>query len=374
MIEAIPPQSFPALREEWQALYARAARRNLFATHAWLDRWLGSFGDSHRVIVDRDREGLTAATVLHVDGARAHHLEDHTYWPEVITRSDVPRGRRRLLEHLHSDIGELVLLGRDDPAVAAEIERDAEGLYDLIPRWTYPMHAVSCAEGFEAYLGSRRSKVRAELKRKDRRFAKELGDDGLVVLGPDQADRAMDAIRTIDAASWKEEAETAIVSNETELRFYERIVALDEEGARGQTYLLQGGGRPRAFVLGVAHDGVYHALKTSYCAEDAKLSPGQVLFYRVIERLCADRAYQRLELLGRDSRWKQELASETTMMRTYALQRRSFRSVVTRVTRRHLLPRLRDAVDDNPLLGEALNRSRETLAAARRLLTQPRRK
>lgn len=374
MIEVIPPQSFPALRAEWQALYQRAGRRNLFATHAWLERWLEAFGASHQVVVDRDRDGIAAAAVLHVDGGRAHHLEDHTYWPEIIVGADVPRARRRLLEHLHADIGELVLFGRDDPAVSQSIERDAEGLYELIPRWTSPMHAVDCAQPFEAYLGTRRGKVRAELKRKDRRFAKDLAGDALIRLGPGDAAQALEAVRAIDAASWKDEAETAIVSNDRELAFYGRVLALDADGARGETFLLVGDGRPRAFVLGVTHDGVFHALKTSYIAEDKKLSPGQVLFYRVIDQLTADPAIERLELLGRDSRWKQELASETVTMRTYALYRRSFRSIVTRLTRRHLVPRLRDAAEDNPRIGEALTRSRETLAAARRLLSNPRRK
>src|SRR5690606_30866852 len=169
------------------------------------------------------------------------------------------------LADLGDVVEQVVLLAGDTESDLASLERDAEGRYDVVPRWTFPMHAVDTSTSFEAYLDTRRGKVRSELKRKNRRFSKELGDDELVALGPGDAASAVEAIREIERASWKDQTDTAIVSSEVELRFYEAVLALDEGGAEARTYLLLGEGRPRAFVLGVVYGDCYHALKTSYC-------------------------------------------------------------------------------------------------------------
>jgi CelD/BcsL family acetyltransferase involved in cellulose biosynthesis len=102
---------------------------------------------------------------------------------------------------------------------------------------------------------------------------------------------------------------------------------------------------------------------------DAKLSPGQVLFYRVIAELCREPGIERLELLGRDARWKQELATDTVTMRTYELQRRSLRAVVAKMAEMHVLPLVRGALHERPALGSAASRARITFAAARRFFS-----
>ena len=62
--------------------------------------------------------------------------------------------------------------------------------------------------------------------------------------------------------------------------------------------VLRCGGRPVAFAYGLVAKGVFHSWKVGYDARYADCSPGQLLRYRLIERLHADPAYQTMDFVG----------------------------------------------------------------------------
>ena len=95
-------------------------------------------------------------------------------------------------------------------------------------------------------------------------------------------------------------------------------------------------------MLGVQHDDTFYALKTSYAEEFAALSPGQVLFQALIERCCDEEpGIARIELLGTDSRWKRELATESRAECRYEVLRPSPAGVARAVAKRYAVPLLR---------------------------------
>ncbi len=78
------------------------------------------------------------------------------------------------------------------------------------------------------------------------------------------------------------------------------LTDLAEQGLL-RAYALRCGGKPCAMGIGYQKDGVYHYYETAYCEEFAKLSPGRVLLYLMLEDLLkgSDRPTSILVRLGR---------------------------------------------------------------------------
>jgi CelD/BcsL family acetyltransferase involved in cellulose biosynthesis len=296
-------QAFRAARADWDALYARSGVSHLFLTWEWLDAWIAHLSHGFVALLERPRRGAPPRAATIFDAREAHSwawLTERSYRPGVLAEPGVAHPLRPFLLHAARHLRTACLARSPaDAGFRAELDRALGPLRAfVVPRDTIPSHVVATTWSYEAYLASRPSKVRQEIKRKDKKIAAELRGLELVDVAP--AD-VIDVVERVERDSWKAGAATAIISHEDERAFYRTVAALATPRTRARTFALVEPAGPIAFLLGVQHDDVYYALKTSYREDHAALSPGQVLFARLIARFCDhDATVARLELLGMD--------------------------------------------------------------------------
>jgi hypothetical protein len=81
-------------------------------------------------------------------------------------------------------------------------------------------------------------------------------------------------------------------------------------------HFLELSGRAIAFEYGYLSKGTYFAHKISYLPEYHKWAPGHVLRWHLLERLCAESDFRRLDFFGRTSE-----AAERWLTGRYAVSR-----------------------------------------------------
>ena len=137
---------------------------------------------------------------------------------------------------------------------------------------------------------------------------------------PGDLDELFRIIEDVENDSWKFKTGTAIISSEAEQNFYKSVFSLYSSISAAKGYVLYHKSIPVTYVLGVVLDGTYYALKTSFKESVSNLSPGTVLFFRLLEKLNLEgTGISRIELLGGDARWKSELCTDTGSYCTYVL-------------------------------------------------------
>jgi CelD/BcsL family acetyltransferase involved in cellulose biosynthesis len=338
MLERLDRDGFRAIGDEWRALSATTLGANPFVTFGWLDNWLGAFGgEAHRIVALRDQRRLVCGWVAREQERTLTALEDHTYWSDVVTRDDAAfasllaalagEGVRRVA--LHGPRGE-----SRRSALASAVGRR----YVLVEKNPWPMHRIELPPRFESYLEGRDAKVRSELRRKRRRFESRLCGAGLEEARRGEHARALGWLEVIERDSWKFEEGTSIASSATEERFYRGVLELPSDAGEPRTFALVRHGEPIAFLLGFVHARTYFALKTSYRGAFAEVSPGLVLLSYALERLIESGEVDRIELLGRDSRWKRELATSSVEHCVYELHARDVSSRIYSMAHTHVRP------------------------------------
>ncbi len=322
-MELVETRHFDALRAEWDALALASGGDNLFGTYSLLSRWLAHFGTpEHRVLLHRNAAGrLTIAALVRIT-PRGLALERHGLeWPPLLADRIERAPFGPLLDGLarRGDVDELVLHSLPaTPATRRALSSAAAGRFAVLARDPEAAHQVDLTLRFSAWLDSRPKKVRTELRRKSLKLSREL--PGAALRQVDGRAAGLAAIAQVEREGWKDHAGTAIISTDAERGFYGDLLDLPER----RLYLLDSAAGPLAYALCLAHRGRLYALKTSYAAAQAALSPGTVLFYRLLEQLAGtDPALHTLELAGSDARWKRELASRSRQLCTWQLLRTS---------------------------------------------------
>lgn len=331
---------FNALRSAWRDLHAAARVPHPFASDDWLANWLSAFGDDgHEVVAVREGEELVAGWLARRTRNGLTALDEHTYHSEPIHRPGA--GLEALLSHL-GRAGErrLDMHGPRSPSRRAELEQAASGTYLVLERFPWSMRRVDVGESLDAYLATRDAKTLAELRRKRRRFEERAPGARLVRIGREDPRRAFALVEEVERASWKFDEGTAIASAPAELAFYRGILGLDPSTGEPVVYALLDGERPLACLYGILRDRVLYALKCSYRDDAASLSPGLVLVLAIVESLSGERIASAIELLGRDSRWKREVATSEVEHCVHELSLDDVAARLHSLANRHVRPLL----------------------------------
>jgi hypothetical protein len=166
-------------------------------------------------------------------------------------------------------------------------------------------HLLRLPERFADYLARFRSKKRYNLQRQVRllrgHFAGGLRLER--VTRPDEVPAFLAAAREVETESWQ-----GRVSGP---RLDRSPGKLADAAARGllRSYLLLGGGRPVAFVVGFQFAAAYDYYKIGYREELARLSPGTCLLYLLIEDLVGHRRPEVLNFDWGDAPYKAEFGN-----------------------------------------------------------------
>ena len=164
---------------------------------------------------------------------------------------------------------------------------------------------VPCASDWDAYLATRRTKHRSNLRNRAARLRRSgpVGVD--VVCGGEALDSALDDGLALEAAAWKDRAGTAILSRPDTRRFYTELAARAARRGWLRLEFLTVGDRRVAFHYLLRYADALHVLKQGYDPAYAAYSPGTILTCLVLED--AFRGGDReVDLLGDTEPWKSE--------------------------------------------------------------------
>lgn len=293
------------LAEAWDEL---ADRTNAppFLRPGWVDAWCGAFGTRSLEIVALRRSGRLAAVVP--VQARRGVLSSPTNWHTVQfgLLAEDPGARRELARVLLSHRSRRVSLAfvsveDDDVAVwtAAAQATNRRLLCRPLERSPY----VRTNGSWELYL---RGRDRALLKGTRRRLRRldELGSLAFTIEdGRSGLHELLAEGFGLEAAGWKGEQGTAVLSRPETYSFYTRLA--EWAAARGWLRLafLRLDGRPIAFEYMLEHDGALYDLKGGYDPEYARFSPGILITHQILETAFAQ-GLARYEFLGGAERYK----------------------------------------------------------------------
>jgi CelD/BcsL family acetyltransferase involved in cellulose biosynthesis len=316
-------EDLPRYRDEWGDLLSRAESPLLFQTYEWSVSWLESFWKNRPIayLFLRDGERLEAVAPLLEDKQGQYCCPGAVVLPadgDFAIRGDIlctgDRGEvlDAVIHHLRATRGgvRLVLMHmRADSALLAALS-PAAGRNRVVTHqrqtWTSPI--VSFAGGWSSYAGSRSGHLRSELRRKHRRIETAGSVTCVTASSPADAERVVDEILAIERRSFKQPLGSSLAFRPVQERFFRDLALRCAERGWLRTYFLHLDSKPIAYIYGFVFGNEYHAFATSFDDSYRDVSPGAVLFDRVLQA-CCEEGLQVFDFLGGEARWKAEIAS-----------------------------------------------------------------
>jgi hypothetical protein len=176
-------------------------------------------------------------------------------------------------------------------------------------------HCASLGGGVDGFLARRSAKLRASLRRADRR-AEAIGVRFLLEsVSVHEAEASYARLLAVEAQSWKGRSGVGFAHSEM-LGFYHAM--LPRLAARGAVRLLFAvrDGRDVGYILGGVRERSYRGLQFSFAQGEEALSLGNLLQLRMIERLCAE-GIERYDLgaeVDYKRRWAEEEHATVTLI------------------------------------------------------------
>jgi hypothetical protein len=186
------------------------------------------------------------------------------------------------------------------------------------PARPQPHWWITLPERPEEYWQQLSKKTRYNLRRSARTFEHSI----VCVRREDEVAEFLGKAHRVSSVSWQSKRRGLRVRNtEDERQFWASVARVG--GLR--SYLLEHGGRPVAFVLGVQWKGRFVYEEIAYDPAFGEHSPGTVLLFRVLEDLLARDPPRLFDFGSGDGGYKQVFANRQTLTGPVLLTRRGFR-------------------------------------------------
>lgn len=208
----------------------------------------------------------------------------------------------------------------------------------------YRVGRVEIGRDWDAYQKQLAKNHRQAMNRSARRLAAE-GNVQFEMFAPHETPKAEAWLREafeVEDLSWKGRSGSSVLRTPGMFDFFVRQA--EQLAAWGQwaPAALRLDGRIIAFMHGFRAKGVCFAHKISYDPQFASLSPGQLLFYRVLEHLHADGETRAFDFLGPLTQSHMRWRPETYGVGRVAMAPRRLLGRVTVLAYKNLWRRLRD--------------------------------
>jgi len=307
------------MKDRWDRLVAASERRTPYMSHAWLTSWWESFGAENelRVFVVRSGEQWIAAAPMMVHrttmyGVPIRRLE--AFYNHHTPRCDFPISDHnpevyRLLWRQMSDPDaswDAVVLQQfsDDSPALNNFEAMAANEGWRTGRWIgppSPFIPLDC--DFDALFQRLRPREKSNLRKRFSRLSAIAPLQLEIVRSFSEVGDAMQDGMQIEAAAWKAQAGTAIVSNPQVRSFYTNYAERAAEAGELRLCFLRLGGKRIAFFYLLDSGGVIYALKLGYDPEYQRYSPGHMLLMLILKAACHD-GCREFDFQGTAERWK----------------------------------------------------------------------
>jgi CelD/BcsL family acetyltransferase involved in cellulose biosynthesis len=293
-----------ALGREWDELADRLAAPP-FLRHGWFEAWRRAFGRGQlEVLVARRGGELRGVAPFERQGTQIRALANwHTPSFAFLAEPGVEDElAARLLRPAPQQV-DLSFVDGGSSTEAAVVEAARATRFRQLVRELERAPFISTEAGWPAYESGLAGGFRRELRRRRRRM-EELGDTAVSVEdGSRGLDGLLDEGLLIEAAGWKGERGSAVVSNPATADFYRSIAHWAAERGWLRLCFLRLDGAPVAFDLALEADGVHYLLKTGYDPAMGRLSPGNLLRREMLAR-AFEVGLDSYEFLGADEPWK----------------------------------------------------------------------
>ncbi|MFH0926720.1 MAG: GNAT family N-acetyltransferase [bacterium] len=340
---------FERIKEDWDDLYNSSGIHNLFITHNWLEKWIQYFGDNRwtALLEQPSREkNLLWATILRLGKKRVGFIEPHhSFFPGILHLKEERLALQGTLSYIRSKYRPRVISLIQCPregTLLKEIRLASRRNWYSLEKTPQLVWSINLNGNYESYLSSKSKGTRHELTRKNRKIERDFRSSLCRIDNSSQINELFNIVGEVEKDSWKFRDGTAIISSEMEKNFYKDIFGTYSSQSQARAYVLFANDIPVSYVFGIVFEGIYYTLKTSYKEEYAKYSPGTVLFLKMIKELCSNNdGITKIEFLGGESRWKQELATDERSYCTCSLYTRGFPSLLYITAYKYIRPRIK---------------------------------
>lgn len=289
----------PVWREHWAALHRSAFRDHPLLALDFVDGLLRHFpGNGLRVARYEQDGAIRAVALVHSRGLGRWRVYQPSQapLPLFMDASDDETARRRLNELVaRLPAALLIELPSQDPLLTGLDRASLDGRFSSLEYGT----TIAVAKGgqtFEEYWSSRKKKLRDNIKRYFRRTEDEnivwrfeaLGD------GADFASAVADYGR-LESAGWKGREGTAIAPDNDQGRFYADYLSAASRRGLARAYRLYFDDKLVAARLAVLGGDMLVFLKTTFDESFAKLAPGRLMLYLVLEEIFRSEPVERIE-------------------------------------------------------------------------------
>jgi CelD/BcsL family acetyltransferase involved in cellulose biosynthesis len=317
---------FNSIGSQWHNLICRAGITHPFLSHTWFRTWWEAFGHGstlYVVTVWAEAELLAVApmqrTKMRFYGVPVDAITSicnpHTPRFDFILAADCPReSLYNLIWRELAEAGSEVVVLQQVPAESTTltaIRRLAADDHWAVGWWAArpsPYIPLGCTHA--AVLDRMKVSYRDQLRKRYERLCR-LGPVDVEVI----SDRAgvqhaiSDGLR-IEAAAWKGEEGTAILSDPDVTAFYTRLADREAELGNLRLFFLRVGGKRMSFSYILRNRDTLYGMKIGYDPEYHNYSPGHMLLNLVLEQACAN-GYTEYDFLGADDEWKFDWTTES---------------------------------------------------------------
>ncbi len=334
-------EQFCNMRSEWEEFTSRCFPVNYSRTYPWLIAWWKTYHNRKNVTIyiQRDQDGkINSVAPLYstweIFGGlpvRILHLLGNGFGTDdFLVTHDANGFVSGVFKEICGKKWHVLRLGRitNEPFLNELLESAIESgcTFTLDDTLDY---LIRLPMSYPEYLKLRSRRFRRNLNHAEKLLSK-IGQVDFVVLDPfKDAARVQEAGEEIARTSWQYKKGLSHFNQRKGGTFYSNL-ALCERGAGGEDFnLLLVGGRPVAYLLGCRRERKYYAIDTAFHENFRFMSPGRILFGRIIERLINEQLVDVLDFEGAGE-YKDHYANEEAVVKSVTVYNKSFYASIVR--------------------------------------------
>jgi CelD/BcsL family acetyltransferase involved in cellulose biosynthesis len=312
-------ERFRSIAGEWDGLVDRAGVERVFLCHAWLRTWWEAFGGDKELYVLTVRmagELVGAVPMMRssewiygfkMDSVASMYNPHTPRFDFVIAKDLTEVVYRGIWDHLcHRTSCDMVVLRQipDNSPTLPALERLANTDGWLSGQWiTPPSPYVELNCEYEELLDRLKGGYRYNLRKRYERLRKIGPIDVEVITERQHVREAMEDGLRIEAAAWKGQEGTAIISNPAVREFYVRLAERQAELGQLRLTFLRVGGKRISFNYVLCSQKKAYAVKIGYDPDYHSYSPGNMHLNLILQDACAE-GIAEYDFLGVDDEWK----------------------------------------------------------------------
>ena len=305
-------EEFETHAATWDALVAAMPRPSPFMLSAWLETWWRHFGRERSMRVEAaflDGE-LVGGLPLELERKRGVTVgrfmgREHAALGDMLARDDVAQevvpGIVTRLGVVGADYLDLFGIAREGRLFGA-----IQGSDVLVERVQAPV--LDVRDGWEAVYAAKTSSRRRNLHRRRRRQLDELGEITLVsIVGESELSASLTDLFRIHDLRWAGRPDRSEFTTNRGLPFNVDAMTRFARAGIARVLMMKLDGRAIAFQYYLVFERRMFFYRLAFDPDFARLSPGLLTTLAAIEAAAAE-GVERVEFLGGDERYKQDLA------------------------------------------------------------------